>query len=173
MRWLGGFVPPLNLVDRGPSQSPLSPVRSRNHTGAHRRATFGSTRRIRNPGIGKPLMSLSGKGLAFSLAVTLLTCCLARALDLDQDKSGAQLFAANCATCHRSPKGLAKNRFSWSLQSFLQQHYTTSPALAQTLTEYLQLVDAPHSKGRFAVHKTRWPTISDAPPRPPLPVPKR
>jgi mono/diheme cytochrome c family protein len=120
-------------------------------------------------------MLVSGNSVAsLTVAVTLLTYGPARALDLDLEKSGAQLFAANCATCHHSPRGLAKNRFSWSLQSFLQQHYTTSPALAQTLTEYLQSVDAPHPKGRPAAHKSQsHSNIPDAPPRPPLPVPKR
>ena len=101
-------------------------------------------------------MLVSGRGLAsLTIAVTVLTCGLGRALDLDLDKSGAQLFAANCTTCHHSPRGLAKNRFSWTLQNFLQQHYTTSPALAQTLTAYLQSVDAPRSKPQSAVHKWR------------------
>ena len=101
-------------------------------------------------------MLVSGRGLAsLTIAVTVLTCGLGRALDLDLDKSGAQLFAANCTTCHHSPRGLAKKRFSWTLQNFLQQHYTTSTALAQTLTAYLQSIDAPRSKPQSAVHKWR------------------
>lgn len=121
-------------------------------------------------------MLVSGRGLAsLTIAVTVLTCGLGRALDLDVDKSGAQLFAANCTTCHHSPRGLAKNRFSWTLQNFLQQHYTTSPALAQTLTAYLQSVDAPRSKPQSAVHKWRSSktNASESPPRPPLSIPKR
>ena len=125
---------------------------------------------------GKPPMLVSGRWLAsLTIAVTVLTCGLARALDLDLDKSGAQLFAANCTTCHHSPRGLAKNRFSWTLQNFLQQHYTTSTALAQTLTAYLQSVDAPRSKPRSAVHKwgSSKTNASESPPRPPLSIPKR
>jgi hypothetical protein len=126
---------------------------------------------------GKPLMSVSGRGLpSLTIAVTVLTGGgPARGLDLDLDKSGAQLFAANCTTCHHSPRGLAKNRFRWTLQNFLRQHYTTSTALAQTLTAYLQSVDALRSKPRSAVHKwgSSETNASEAPPRPPLPVQKR
>jgi hypothetical protein len=124
---------------------------------ASHRATFGRFLAVaKAPHLGKPLMSLSGRRLpALIIGVAVLTGGLAQALDLDLDKSGAQLFAANCTTCHHSPRGLAKNKFSWTLQYFLQQHYTTSPALAQTLTAYLQSVDAPRSKPQSAVHKWR------------------
>src|SRR5262249_3940395 len=58
----------------------------------------------------------------------------AGAEDLEQGKSGAKLFAANCAHCHHSPRGLAKERFSWTLSNFLQQHYTGGAASAEALT---------------------------------------
>ena len=38
----------------------------------------------------------------------LLNAGPARAQDLDAGKSGQRLFATNCATCHRTPRGLAK-----------------------------------------------------------------
>jgi mono/diheme cytochrome c family protein len=104
-----------------------------------------------------------------------LTGELARAQDLDRGKSGAQLFATNCMDCHHSPKGLAQDRFSWTLSFFLQQHYTSSPASAQALTAYLQSVDARRPKPQPAVHNWRAPEIgaSASPPRPPAPVPVR
>jgi hypothetical protein len=42
------------------------------------------------------------------IIIGALTVRPARAQDLDQDKSGAKLFATTCTDCHRSPRGLAK-----------------------------------------------------------------
>jgi hypothetical protein len=70
----------------------------------------------------------------------------ALAQNLDDGKSGAQLFAANCANCHHSPRSLAQDKSSWTLSSFLHQHYATSSASAQAITAYLQSVDAPRAK---------------------------
>jgi mono/diheme cytochrome c family protein len=65
-------------------------------------------------------------------------CALsAHAEDFDAGKSGPQLFASNCSTCHRSPRGLAKRMNSWSLNGFLREHYTASRASADTLSAYL------------------------------------
>ena len=78
----------------------------------------------------------------------------ARGQDLDRGKSGAQLFAASCVDCHHSPRGLAKDRMSWTLSSFLQQHYTSSRESAQVLMDYLQTVDAGRPTGQAAAW--RW-----------------
>src|SRR5215510_9988695 len=79
------------------------------------------------------------------IAMTSLTPTGARAenIDQDKDKSGPKLFAASCADCHRSARGLAKGRLSIMLSYYLQQHYTSSSATAQTLTAYLQSVYTP------------------------------
>jgi hypothetical protein len=102
-----------------------------------------------------------------------LTGGLARAQDLDRGKSGAQLFATNCMSCHHSPNGLAQDSFSWTLSTFLEQHYTGSPASAQALTAYLQSIDARRSKPQLAVHnwRERENNASAAPLRPPALVP--
>jgi len=94
----------------------------------------------------------------------------ALAQDLNEGKSGSQLYAANCAGCHHNPHGLAKDRYGWTLSSFLQEHYTNSSASAQALTAYLHSVDAPRAKS-----KGREPAMSgeEPPPRPPAPVPRR
>jgi hypothetical protein len=62
----------------------------------------------------------------------------ARAQDLDAGKSGPQLYAQDCAACHRSPQGLARNLSGGSLVSFLRQHYTSSSASAGAIAAYLQ-----------------------------------
>jgi hypothetical protein len=112
------------------------------------------------------------------VTVAVLTSGLARAEDLDADKSGAQLFAASCTACHRSPKGLTKDRFSLTLWLYLQQHYTTNSAQAAKLTSYLESVDSgakpqpaagARSHGRHAAASG----ASGGGLRPPLPVPSR
>jgi hypothetical protein len=61
----------------------------------------------------------------------------AYAEDFDAGKSAAQLFASDCSSCHRTPYGLARRMNSWSLNSFLREHYTASHASADTLSTYL------------------------------------
>src|SRR5215472_10453946 len=92
---------------------------------------------------------------SFTIVITVLAGGLAKAQDLDQGKSGAQLFATDCMNCHHSPKGLARDRFSWTLSFFLQEHYTTSPASAHALTAYLQSVDTRRSTPDSSVHNRR------------------
>jgi hypothetical protein len=111
-------------------------------------------------------------GLASLVAIIALTVALARAQeDLGQHKTGAQLFAADCVTCHHSPRGLAKDKFSLVLWSFLRQHYTSSDASAQKLTAYLESMDTPRSTSQRAARISSDTAGSTRPPRPPLPVP--
>lgn len=57
--------------------------------------------------------------------------------DLSAGMSPAQLFAANCAACHRSPRGLARGRDPARVAYFLRDHYTTRPGIAAALAGYL------------------------------------
>ena len=115
------------------------------------------------------------RGLPSLIIIGALTVGSARAQDLDQDKSGAKLFATTCTDCHRSPRGLAKDRFSWTLSYFLRQHYAASPASAHALTAYLQSVDASRVKPQPAARTSQPPGTSESVPplRPPAPVPVR
>ena len=119
-------------------------------------------------------MSAVGRGLLSLMIVLTLTGGMAHPEDLDRGKSGAKLFAANCAHCHRSPRGLAKDRFSWTLSRFLQQHYTSGSASAEALTTFLQSVDT-RAGSQPTVRNTRPPGTSKSEPalRPPAPVPVR
>jgi len=76
-------------------------------------------------------------------AAVALTATVAFAQNLDAGKSPEKLFADGCATCHRSPRGLAKGRFSLTLSWFLKDHYATSSDSAKSLAAYLVSVDAP------------------------------
>jgi mono/diheme cytochrome c family protein len=78
-----------------------------------------------------------------TLAAAALTVTVASAQNLDAGKPAAKLFADGCATCHRSPRGLAKGRFSLTLAWFLKDHYVTSPDSAKALAAYLVSVDEP------------------------------
>src|SRR5215468_8702480 len=81
--------------------------------------------------------------LAALAAIVVLACGTARAQEnLDAGKSPQKLFAEGCSTCHRSAKGLAKGRFSFTLYLFLQKHYAANSSSAWALTSYLESVDA-------------------------------
>jgi len=70
-------------------------------------------------------------------AVLALASGAAQAENLDAGKSAPALFASACATCHSSPRGLAKDRGAGGLTSYLQEHYTSSPQSAAALAAYL------------------------------------
>lgn len=61
----------------------------------------------------------------------------ARAQDFTAGKTPAQLFNSDCAECHRSPNGLARNRDVHLLANFLREHYTTKSETAGALAGYL------------------------------------
>ena len=122
-------------------------------------------------------ISLVGWGFP-SLIIILVSTggpASAQAQGLDEGKSGAKLFTTICVDCHRSPRGLAKDKFSWTLSYFLRQHYTSSTASADALTAYLQSVDAPRVKATPGARKSQPPGTSalEPPPRPQAPVPTR
>lgn len=58
-------------------------------------------------------------------------------MDLDEGKSGQQMFSSSCSVCHQSPQGLAKGRGAGQLGSFLRQHYTTGTGQANALANFL------------------------------------
>ena len=88
------------------------------------------------------LLQKLGRNLLALGAIAVLIGGTANAQNFDQGKSVARLFADNCATCHRSARGLAKGRFSLTLFLFLQKHYTSNSGSAWALTSYLESVDS-------------------------------
>ncbi|HZO44624.1 MAG TPA: hypothetical protein VFB68_01970 [Xanthobacteraceae bacterium] len=75
--------------------------------------------------------------------------------NLDRDKSGPKLFAASCVQCHKSARGLAKGRISFTLSYYLRSHYTSSSETASVLTAYLQSVDTPPAKAKGGAKKAQ------------------
>jgi len=61
--------------------------------------------------------------------------------NFDLGKSGAQLYASDCAICHKSPQGLARTGGLFGVESFLREHYTASRESAAVIATYLKEVD--------------------------------
>ena len=57
--------------------------------------------------------------------------------DLNRGKSPAQLFASDCADCHRSPRALGRRDNANALAGFLRVHYTASRESAAAIASYL------------------------------------
>jgi mono/diheme cytochrome c family protein len=85
----------------------------------------------------------SGRGLLALAAIVLLSTSAGVAQEnIDAGKSAPKLFAETCSACHRSAKGLAKGRFSFTLYLYLQKHYASNSSSAWALTSYLESVDS-------------------------------
>src|SRR5258705_13536517 len=94
---------------------------------------------------------------------------VAVAQNLDQGKPAPKLFAESCASCHRSPRGLAKDRFHLTLYLFLQKHYSSGSSSAWALTSYLESIDS----GKRVAAKRPAASTARTSLRPPAPVPAR
>jgi mono/diheme cytochrome c family protein len=103
----------------------------------------------------------SGRLLALA-AIAFLCCSAASAQEnIDAGKSAQKLFTETCTACHRSPRGLAKGRFSFTLYLYLQKHYASNSSSAGALTSYLESVDA----GKRAPTRAAAASPSTSPPR--------
>jgi hypothetical protein len=75
---------------------------------------------------------------ALGLGVLAMIPMQARAqVNIDQGKSPADIFANDCAACHKSTRGLANGQNSLALSSFLREHYTASKEQANALAAYV------------------------------------
>jgi len=112
-------------------------------------------------------------------AAALLTMGAVRAENLDEGKSGPQLFAGSCAACHHGPRGLSKGRFRVTLYLYLQKHYASNSTSAWELASYLESVDdAPKGGAKGRSHAPKRTAATAAPRsgnslRPPAPIPQR
>jgi hypothetical protein len=61
--------------------------------------------------------------------------------NLDLGKSAAQLYASDCAICHKSPNGLTKGGGVFGLSGYLREHYTASRESAAAIAAYLESID--------------------------------
>ncbi len=93
-----------------------------------------------------------GMNRGVGLAMAVLALCLAGPAgameNLDSGKTGAQLFASDCALCHKNPGSLAKAGGIFGLSSFLREHYTASSQSADAIAAYLESVARAQPQGR-------------------------
>jgi hypothetical protein len=87
--------------------------------------------------------------------------------DLDRGKTPAQLYASDCAICHKSPRGLSRAGGYFGLSGFLRQHYTASRQAAVAIAAYLQKIDS-----EPASRRSRKPSRDTRSSRPKLPPAK-
>ena len=80
---------------------------------------------------------IRGFAATISLIAVLVPAIAHAQTNLDQGKSAAQIFAADCAECHKAAHGLASGKSSASLTDFLREHYTTSREQAAALAAYV------------------------------------
>lgn len=73
--------------------------------------------------------------------------------NLDQGKSPGQIFASDCAVCHKTARGLANGKNSGALAAFLREHYTTSREQAAALAAYV--LKAPAEEPKPATQQAR------------------
>jgi hypothetical protein len=81
-----------------------------------------------------------GRGVRLSI-ISFVLCVVSQAGaqgNLDQGKTAAQLYASNCATCHKSPQSISTTKWFFGLESFLSEHYTSGSESAATLAAYLK-----------------------------------
>jgi hypothetical protein len=58
-------------------------------------------------------------------------------VNIDQGKPASQIFANDCAACHKATRGLATGKNSVTLAAFLREHYTASREQAAALAAYV------------------------------------
>ena len=90
------------------------------------------------------------------LAIGSLALCVASSAgaqeNLEQGKTGAQLYASVCADCHKSPQSLKPPGIF--LESFLREHYTADRVSAAAIATYLHGLKKPESPRRRAARST-------------------
>ena len=85
-------------------------------------------------------MKLLGGFCAVAMGVLALAGPAAAQENLDAGKSPAQLYASDCAICHKTPQGLAAKGGVLGLDNYLREHYTASRESATAIANYLKSV---------------------------------
>jgi len=82
-----------------------------------------------------------GAVFAAGLAFVVLAGGASAQEDLEKGKSGAELFAKDCAICHKTPQAVVKGGSPG--EGFLRQHYTSGSQTAAILAAYLRGIQPP------------------------------
>jgi hypothetical protein len=88
--------------------------------------------------------SIAGAGVLVGILAALYGTPVGAQENLYANKTPAQIFASDCAICHKSPQGLSKagGMFGLGMESFLREHYTASRESAAALARYIQAMDS-------------------------------
>jgi hypothetical protein len=108
------------------------------------------------------LMSSHGNRLAISSLALCFASSAGAQGSLEQGKTAAQLYAANCASCHKSPQSVTKATAIFGLESFLRGHYTPSSQSAATIAAYLNGLER-QSSGSVRDRGTKHTSQANAP----------
>lgn len=85
--------------------------------------------------------------LSVPLVIGALALCIASSAEaqenLDKGKTAAQLYATDCAICHKSPQSITQAPGLFGLESFLREHYTASRESAASIAAYLKRLEKP------------------------------
>ena len=106
-----------------------------------------------------------GIGPAMAVLAFALAAPAGAQENLDQGKSGAQLFAADCAICHKNPQTVAKSGGLLGLSSFLREHYTASRESADMIATYLQSFGSAPASSKARASARPKPTTRASPRR--------
>jgi hypothetical protein len=71
------------------------------------------------------------------LAFAIIPAAARAQVNIDQGKPAAEIYQSDCATCHKTTRGLADGKNSLMLSSFLREHYTASRDQAAALAAYV------------------------------------
>jgi hypothetical protein len=91
---------------------------------------------MKTAGVGRGISLLGGLA-----AMLVITPAIAQD-NYEAGKTPAQMFATDCAICHKNAAGLSKAGGMFGLESFLREHYTASRDAAAKIAGYLRSVDA-------------------------------
>jgi hypothetical protein len=93
--------------------------------------------------------------LAFFIAMPALAISALAQENIDAGKTPAQLYAADCAICHKTPNGMSKVGGMFGLTNFLREHYTASRESAAAIAAYLVALDRKSPPPREHTRSTR------------------
>ena len=108
------------------------------------------------------LMSSHGIRLAIGSLVLCFASSAGAQGSLEEGKTAAQLYAANCASCHKSPQSVTKATGIFGLESYLREHYTPNPQSAATIAAYLEGLET-QSSGSVRARATKHASQANAP----------
>jgi hypothetical protein len=85
--------------------------------------------------------SRRGIGLIIGFLALVVAGAATAQENLDEGKTPAQLYVADCAICHKTTRGMTRAGGMLGLESFLREHYTASRESAAAIARYLRQVD--------------------------------